>query len=346
MKPIKNGENMKKRNKKAAGGVKAEKKAGAERAKALAVNTVSGGTEKLKSKSLVIIIIAALLVFTVVELTFITKQSLKMEKKPEFVAMWDHHPYTGISFFNEIGDSLYGVDDVRGQVIRFNKVTGQLIHIYNIDTGVYNCVEDSDKNLNILDRQGNIYRFEPDFKLKDKFKVPEVASPSWITVDSKGNMFIADNQSMKIYKFDSSFKLLKEFGKRGSGKGEFEALIKLFPGPKDDIYCLTGLTSSGKKGVSIFTNDGGFKKSWPLKNIKAWSNLDHLAITPKGDVYMNCSSDNNIYVFNNDGQPIGKFDSCKNNACVITYPGSISGGMSGILYVYTHQILSMKNIDY
>jgi hypothetical protein len=299
-----------------------------------------------KSKLIVAAVIVVALALTAMEVLFVAKQQVKKGKKPEFVRMWDHHPYTGISFFREFGDSLYGVDDNKGQVVQFDKITGRVIHLYNQDSGALACIVDSKNNLNILDKANTIYRYNKNFKFTDKILLSGIGAASWIDIDSKGNILVADGQAMTVHKYDPALNPLLVFGKKGGGGGEFQALLKLFVGPDDDIYCLAGVDAVTNKSVSVFGKDGRFKRAWQIRNVNKFSRLDHLAITPDGYVYMNSDATNRIYVYDKNGDPVSNFDTCAANACVISYPGCITGGIGGILYIYTHQIVVVKDIQY
>ena len=45
--------------------------------------------------------------------------------------------------------------------------------------------------------------------------------PSGIAIDSKGNIFIADSENHRIQKLNPFFVYMKEWGRKGSGEGEF-----------------------------------------------------------------------------------------------------------------------------
>ncbi|MEI7542773.1 MAG: hypothetical protein WCJ94_05930 [bacterium] len=300
---------------------------------------------KKKNSTLLFAIVGLLLAFTIGEILLVTKESTRKQIKPEFVRLWDHHPYTGIWYFNENGDSLFGVDPNRGQVIQFNKESGQMIHVYNVETPINNCIVDLEMNINILDKIGIVHRFNKNLKLKDTITLKSGTTSRWMEVDSKGNIFVVDGKDNSIHKYGPDFKEILSIDAVNKSKYKFVDIDKIYAGPNDDIYCLVGM-ASGQHGVAIFSNDGLFKKVWPLRNIKKWSNYQTLAITPEGNVYFNVSDENKINVYDNNGKMLSSFDSCKDNSCVITYPCAVIGGMSGNIYILTHHILTLKNILY
>lgn len=46
-------------------------------------------------------------------------------------------------------------------------------------------------------------------------------NPSSMTIDENNNLYVYDNLQAKIFKFDEDLKLLKSFGRKGNGPGEF-----------------------------------------------------------------------------------------------------------------------------
>ncbi|MEI7943121.1 MAG: hypothetical protein WCH76_08200, partial [Candidatus Riflemargulisbacteria bacterium] len=184
-----------------------------------------------------------------------------------------------------------------------------------------------------------------------KVVLPVGLKPIWMENDSENNLFVVDGHTMTVHKFDTALNEMLTFGGKGLANGKFNVLLKIFVGPNDDIYCLSGADDNSRKKVSIFGKDGKFKKEWTIRNIKEFSRWDSLAIAADGYIYINSNSTNNIYVFTNNGRLVSKFkscndNSCKNDECVLTFPACITGGMNGELYVYTHQIVTIKNIQY
>src|SRR3989475_12793760 len=55
----------------------------------------------------------------------------------------------------------------------------------------------------------------------NNYKQGEFNHPSGVAVDSSGNIYVADTNNDRIAVFDSSGKLLKSIGSKGSGPGEF-----------------------------------------------------------------------------------------------------------------------------
>lgn len=79
-----------------------------------------------------------------------------------------------------------------------------------------------------------------------------------VKVDSKGNIYILDNYSCRIWKFDSTGDYLFSFGKEGSGKRQFESPTCLIIDSKDNLYVLDGRL----KRVSVFDSNGKFLRSF------------------------------------------------------------------------------------
>ncbi len=78
-----------------------------------------------------------------------------------------------------------------------------------------------------------------------------IAKISDIAVDNKGNIFIVDLGSTKVYKYDKTGKFLLSFGKKGQGPGEFQRVYRIAVDSKGHLYI-------PDSGISKFTNTGKF----------------------------------------------------------------------------------------
>ncbi len=73
-----------------------------------------------------------------------------------------------------------------------------------------------------------------------------------VAVNSKGEIFVADEQLTEIRKFDKEGKHLLTFGRRGQGPGEFQSIHVLSIDPRDDVMVFDGMVGS----ISIFSENG------------------------------------------------------------------------------------------
>ncbi|NOR44686.1 MAG: hypothetical protein GQ534_03790 [Candidatus Delongbacteria bacterium] len=75
-----------------------------------------------------------------------------------------------------------------------------------------------------------------------------------ISVSDDGNIYVSDGGTFSIRKFDSSGKLLANFGKQGNGPGEFSMISAGIAAGVDRIYIPDPMTQT----VNIFDNTGVF----------------------------------------------------------------------------------------
>jgi hypothetical protein len=73
-----------------------------------------------------------------------------------------------------------------------------------------------------------------------------------VAVNSKGDIYVADEQLTEIRKFDKEGKHLLTFGRKGQGPGEFQSIRVLSIDPRDDIMAFDGMVGS----ISVFSENG------------------------------------------------------------------------------------------
>ncbi len=114
-----------------------------------------------------------------------------------------------------------------------------------------------------IDKQGNIWttdnktnilrKFSPDGKilleLKEGFK-----SPDDLVFTSKGEIIVADAGNARLVKLTSDGKVIKTWGKKGKGDGEFNLAHSLSIDKQDRIY----VGDRGNNRVQVFDADGTF----------------------------------------------------------------------------------------
>jgi hypothetical protein len=79
--------------------------------------------------------------------------------------------------------------------------------------------------------------------------------PRAIAVAADGSVFVSNQRDHKIYKFGPDGALLKTFGKKGQGPGDFQFPSEL--SVLDDAYLVVGEFMEGRR-ISLFKLDGAF----------------------------------------------------------------------------------------
>jgi len=82
-----------------------------------------------------------------------------------------------------------------------------------------------------------------------------------VAVDQEGNMYVSDGGNARVVVFDEAGRLVRTFGQKGSGPGEFDALSKVKVGEDERLYAL----DVKLRRVSIFSRDGRFLESFKIK---------------------------------------------------------------------------------
>jgi len=296
-------------------------------------------------KGILILIILLFIAFFIGEIYYVTQKSIAENKKPEFVGAWQkiNQGYTHCVIY---GDNFYMVDNERGQIYIYEKQSGKSKQVLTFDEGVWGVSQLSDGKMYVLHKSNIVSILTPEGKLINKINFGTGNfSYLWIDVDSKDNIYMVDGVNAKVVKFSADLKKISEFGGRGSSKDKFSLnLAKIIVSPTDDLYCLER-AEKNQANVKIFDTNGKFKNILQIKHIKQFSNLENLAISPDGYVYINDFGASKVIVYNSKGKYMGAFDTDVNKQFLITYPASICGDKEN-LYVPTHKIGIFKYIKY
>jgi hypothetical protein len=104
-------------------------------------------------------------------------------------------------------------------------------------------------------------RLEPELSFGESSVLEEMFSEIIsVAVDSEENVFILDTKEAQVKVFDRSAKLIRTFGKKGQGPGEFSRPVGIFLSPNNEVYIEDNLN----RRLAIFTREGNF-----VRNISA-----------------------------------------------------------------------------
>jgi DNA-binding beta-propeller fold protein YncE len=90
----------------------------------------------------------------------------------------------------------------------------------------------------------------------------ELAQPTGVAVNSKGEIFVSDGISNKVYAFDANGEFLFSFGEKGNEDGQMNFPIDIAIDGEDRVY----VTMNGPK-IEIYNSDGRPQKSINLKEL-------------------------------------------------------------------------------
>lgn len=105
-------------------------------------------------------------------------------------------------------------------------------------------------------RNQRIQKFTSEGKFLATFPVQPHAGG--VTVDSDGNVYVAHWNSNKVAAYSPSGELLREWGMKGTGDGEFQLPGSIALGPDGLLY----VPDQGNSRVQKFTREGKFVGKW------------------------------------------------------------------------------------
>ena len=88
--------------------------------------------------------------------------------------------------------------------------------------------------------------------------------PNGISVDSKGNVFVADLLNYRIQKFTNNGDFIKSWGKPGTGNGEFNAPTDVDVDPNTGYVFVADVNNNR---IQKFDNNGMFISKWFLSGV-------------------------------------------------------------------------------
>ena len=177
------------------------------------------------------------------------------------------------------GDTMYILDTGNSRISVLNR-DGTLLHhlgptgIENQSaTGIARMSNDQlvvinwrSKNVSVLDHT--------DGSLVRAFTDPAFVEPIDVAVNSKGDIIVADSGAKKIFKFDSSGKLVTSFGCPGDKDGEFKVISALCVGKNDEILV-------ADHRIQIFNKEGKYLRKIVLDS----SSFSGIAVDGAGNIF-------------------------------------------------------------
>jgi len=139
----------------------------------------------------------------------------------------------------------------------------------------------------------------------------EFSSPTGITLDKEGNLYVADTDNHSIQKFDKTGAFVGRWGgEPSSQEGNFYYPRGLAVGANDSIY----IADSGNNRVQKFDLDGNVMQAWGKFGF-AWRGADMgkfdvpwgIATDQEGNLYVSDTSNARIQKFKADGTPLVKW---------------------------------------
>ncbi|MFZ1701842.1 MAG: NHL repeat-containing protein [Pyrinomonadaceae bacterium] len=145
------------------------------------------------------------------------------------------------------------------------------------------------------------------FETGDGIETAKLSKPRGITVDTAGNIYVADTGNARVQKFDAVGKFISMFGERGDQPGQLQEPNGVSVDAKGNIY----ITDAKRHKLLRLKPDGQFDKEWDGPPGKFYGPRDIL-IAPNRFTY----------VIDQGGTRIAKFDPATETFEVWGAPGS------------------------
>jgi DNA-binding beta-propeller fold protein YncE len=133
--------------------------------------------------------------------------------------------------------------------------------------------------------------------------------PVDVAVSVSGDVYVLDQESAKVFVFDSNGRLKLDFGKSAPK-----------PPSSDSKKSVWGMIA---KGLNIGSSPESVKLGEPVS----------LALSPKGDIYIADAKNNNIQVFNKIGKFLFLFGNSGADPGQFSFPSSVIVDQFGVVYV-------------
>lgn len=133
--------------------------------------------------------------------------------------------------------------------------------------------------------------------------------PVDVAVSVSGDVYVLDQESAKVFIFDSSGRLKLDFGKSAPKSPSSDS--------KKSVWGIIA------KGLNVTTSPESVKLGKPVS----------LALSPKGDIYIADTENNNIQVFNQTGKFLFLFGASGSDPGQFRFPSGVIVDQFGIVYV-------------
>jgi len=199
-----------------------------------------------------------------------------------------------------------------------------------------------------------------DVTISQELKIGELDGPEEflfvniadVAVNSKGDIYVADNRLNEIRKFNKGGEYLLTIGRQGQGPGEFQSVSVLTMNSRDDLIAFDWILNR----VSFFSDNGEHKKTTQQLMTDLSIDPSKIFVTEKGYVFFG-KPINSLKLFHEFDQELNLTESYIDyefidnrefeEISLIYNPGYCffqeNGNILYTKYYYDNQILSYKN---
>jgi len=186
----------------------------------------------------------------------------------------------------------------------------------------------------IVDKTGRVIVYRTDGTSLRHWQLPQQdrGTPTSISVDSKGNLWIPDTHNSRILVYTRDGTFVKQFGSFGTGPGEFSFVTGVAHGEKGDFYVCEHGTEDR---IQHFDADGAFVRMFGRYGTEAGELRRPMAMVyhPSGRLFVADAANHRIQCFSADGGFLYQWGERGGLPGQFNYPYDIALGDDGYLYV-------------
>jgi sugar lactone lactonase YvrE len=134
---------------------------------------------------------------------------------------------------------------------------------------------------------------------------------SGIVLDGRGNMYLAEFDDDRIYKYSTSGKLLAQWGGHGSGPGQLDSPDKLALDAQGNLYVteVGSQSPAGNSRIQKFSPTGVPLSQWGTfgSALGQFNTPVGIAVDEQGDIYIADVGNHRIQKLSSLGQPIAQW---------------------------------------
>ncbi len=163
------------------------------------------------------------------------------------------------------------------------------------------------------------------------YKTGQLDNPIGVTVDSSGNVYVADNYNNRIQKFSSIGTFLAKWGSYGTGDGQFKYPQGIAADLSGNVY----VTDTSSYRIQKFNSTGTFLAKWGSRgsNDGQFESPSGIAVDSSGNIYVADTNNNRIQKFSSTGTFLGKWGSIGTGDGQFQQPKGVAVDSSGYVYV-------------
>ena len=152
-----------------------------------------------------------------------------------------------------------------------------------------------------------------------------------VTLDSEGNIYVADNANQRIQKFDSNGKFLMEWGGQGVKDGQFLSPIGITVDGQGNIYVI----DDSRDDIQKFDKTGTFLLKWGSHGIGdgQFNFTGQLEISPQGNIYVADFANHRVEKFDSQGTFLAKWGKFGKEPGQFNDPAGIAIDPQGKVYI-------------